>query len=108
VVSRVPGGDEIVISDRSCLVLDGDITLHSLSLDGALEIRAVPGASVAVRSCAITNRGYAYEPCEPGSEPKGVSIRGYVVGDRSAGCVISVEAPGAYELTGDGQLTKLG
>ena len=37
------------ISARSSLVLDGDITLESLSLDGAAVLRAAPGAHVLVR-----------------------------------------------------------
>jgi len=106
-ICRCPGGSTISISPKSSLVLDGDITLHGLSLDGALSIKACHGASVAVRSCAVTNAGWAFTPMEPGSAPKSVSIRGYVLADRSGGLSIEVSEPGEYELSGSGTLTKL-
>ena len=106
-IGRCPGGSAISISPKSSLVLDGDVTLHGLSLDGALLIKACPGASVAVRSCAVTNAGWPFTPIEPGSAPKSVSIRGYVVGDRSGGLSVEVSEPGEYELSGSGILTKL-
>ena len=89
------------------LLLDGDIHLHSLALDGALAIHACAGARVHVRECTVSNRGWALEAVEPGSEPKGVSIRGYRVGDRSTGSVITVETPGEFELRGNGELVRL-
>ena len=66
-----------------------------------------PGASVAVRECTIANAGWAFEPMEPGSAPKAVSIRGYAVGDRSAGVSVEIDEPGQYELSGAGELKKL-
>lgn len=62
---------------------------------------------MAVRSCAVTNAGWAFTPMEPGSAPKSVSIRGYVLADRSGGLSIEVSEPGEYELSGSGTLTKL-
>lgn len=107
VIRRVPGGDKVKVSAASSLLLDGDVTLHSLDLDGALSIRACAGASVAVRECAVSNGGWPFVPLEPGSDPKGVSIRGYAP-DKSGGLSIEVSEPGRYELSGAGVLTKLG
>jgi hypothetical protein len=45
-------------------------------------------------------------PVEPGTEPKGVSIRGYTI-DRSMGYDVVAGEPGEYELSGDGKLCKL-
>ncbi len=104
---RVGGGDAISISARSSLVLDGDIEVHSLDLDGALAIRACRGASVAVRCGAVANAGWPLVGAEPGSEPPDVTIRGYVV-DKSAGLEVVVDEPGEYELVGEGELRKLG
>lgn len=106
-IQRCPGGSAVSVSARSQLVLDGDIVLHSLALDGALAIHACPGASVAVRDCAVSNAGWAFEPVEPGSAPKAVSIRGYAVGNRAAGLRVEISEPGRYELSGSGELRKL-
>ena len=43
-LSRFCGGAAISLTASSGLLLDGDITVHSLSLDGALRISAVRGA----------------------------------------------------------------
>jgi len=107
IFERLPGGRHVRVSDRSSLLLDGDIILHSLELDGALAIHACAGARVHVRECAISNGGWAIEACEPGTEPKGVSIRGYRVGDRSMGRVVTVDTPGEFELRANGELVKL-
>jgi len=106
-MTRCLGGGAVRISPKSSLVLDGDITLHSLSLDGALSIKACRGARVAVRCEEVANAGWAFEPVEPGSAPKAVTIRGYVVGDKSGGLFVEVGEPGDYELSGSGTLTKL-
>jgi len=107
---RTPGGDQVKVSSRSSLVLDGDVILHSLSLDGALSVRAVPGATVHVRDCSINNGGWPFTPVKPddadGIRDKGVTIRGYRV-DRSAGLEVRAEEPGEYELSGAGVLRKL-
>jgi len=94
------------VSARSTLLLDGDIRLHSLMLDGVLAIRAVPGATVHVRDCTIVNEGWPFVPVEPGTAPKGVSIRGYTV-DRGAVAELHASEPGEYELSGAGELRRL-
>ena len=103
---RMPGGAAVHLTARSSLMLDGDVRLHSLRLDGALAIRAVPGATVHVRDCTVANDGWPFVPVEPGTEPKGVSIRGYTI-DRSMGSDVVAGEPGEYELSGDGKLCKL-
>jgi len=100
------GGDAVRVSARSTLLLDGDIRLHSLMLDGVLAIRAVPGATVHVRDCTIVNEGWPFVPVEPGTAPKGVSIRGYTV-DRGAVAELHASEPGEYELSGAGELRRL-
>jgi len=106
VMRRTPGADSVKVSARSTLLLDGDVVLHSLDLDGALSVRAVPGATVHVRGCTVVNAGWPFVPVEPGSAPKGVSIRGYTV-DRSAVAEVYAPEPGEYELSGAGELRKL-
>jgi len=58
-LSRLKGGAAIRISAASSLLLDGDITIESLELDGALRIVALPGARVAVRKLRVRNKGCA-------------------------------------------------
>jgi len=106
VVSHLPGRDAITVTARSTLLLDGEVFLHSMHLDGALVIHAVPGATIHVRDCTIINDGWPLVAVEPDSEPVSVNIRGYAV-DRSAGLEIAVRDPGEYELVGSGELRRL-
>jgi len=107
IVTRCSGGERISVSATSSLLLDGDIWLESLALDGALAITACPGARVVVRECEISNPGWAWTEVAPGTDPLAVSIRGFEVGDRSAGCVIEITQPGEYVLSGHGELSVL-
>jgi len=107
-LQRVPGGSAISVSSRSSLVLDGCVELHSLALDGALEIRAGPGVRIIVRDCVVKNRGWEMRPLQEGESgvPAGIAIRGYVV-ERHEGVVVREDTPGEYELTQDGVLRRL-
>ena len=110
VMSRVPGGAAVAVSGRSTLVLDGDIVLHSLKLDGALVLRAAPGVSVAVRDCEVRNLGWEFRALGEGEGAKlgeAIAIRGYTVDKREA-VVHEIDEPGQYELSGNPpQLKKL-
>ena len=94
-------------ASQSSLILDGDITLHSLSLDGALSISACAGATVVVRDCSVSNSGWPFVSLEPGTPPKAVSIRGYHVAAREGGLTIEIREPGEYELSGSGELKRI-
>ena len=107
VVRRVAGGRAIAISARSSLLLDGDVELSSLSLDGALSIRACWGARVVVRGCAVTNDGCRWLAVDPAAPPQAVGIRGYGIAERSAGLQLEVTEPGEYEVSGNGVLRRL-
>ena len=53
--SKVNGGS---VSARSTLVIEGrDVVLDNLVLDGALVVKAVPGARVTLKNLTITNSG---------------------------------------------------
>jgi len=104
---RIPGGEAVKVSSASSLVLDGDIILHSLTLDGALSVRAAPGATVHVRECVVSNSGWPLVSVDPEDAPKGVSIRGYAVDRPAGGVEVVAEEPGEYELSGAGELRKL-
>ena len=107
VMTRVPGGAAVSVSGTSTLVLDGKVTLHSLQLDGALVVRAGPGVSVEVKDCKIANAGWAWRPLAEGEgQPEAIAIRGYTV-DKKEAVVHEITEPGAYEISGAGELKKL-
>lgn len=112
VMRRVPGGSQVTVSSRSTLVLDGDVTLHSLELDGALVVKAGPGVRIAVKGCKVANAGWewrALTPEETKAAPEAIAIRGYTLQKTEGSALeVSVTEPGDYELTGSGELTKLG
>ena len=80
-----PTPDQVSISQRSFLVVKGggDVTIHSLQLDGALEIRVAEGVHAEIRGLAVTNAGWDLAPLddsadEAGSQvPDSLRIRGY-------------------------------
>jgi len=55
---RVTG--KVRISDRSTLVLEGDVTLKNLDLDGTLVVRARPGASLTIDGAVVVNKGWQF------------------------------------------------
>eukprot|EP00448_Togula_jolla_P020703 CAMPEP_0170583456 /NCGR_PEP_ID=MMETSP0224-20130122/8145_1 /TAXON_ID=285029 /ORGANISM="Togula jolla, Strain CCCM 725" /LENGTH=580 /DNA_ID=CAMNT_0010906785 /DNA_START=77 /DNA_END=1820 /DNA_ORIENTATION=- len=78
VTSRLAnGGSKIWISQRSTLVLDGDILLESLHLDGALRIVAKPGARVRVVKLSVKNEGWEMIPTGEDEEDQVARIRGF-------------------------------
>lgn len=87
--------DQVKISDRSSLVLDGDIFIESLDLDGDLRITAAPGAKVIVRKLTVKNEGIEF--IEVDSDDTSVDeiyrIRGFVKKEHE-GLVINQSEPG--------------
>jgi len=57
VKKKCTGGKKIQISKRSTLILEGDITLKKLELDGALHLKAAPGAKVVIDGLVVKNNG---------------------------------------------------
>merc|ERR1719203_1153127 len=71
---RVKG--KVIISARSALVLEGDVVLNGLELDGALEI----SGTGEVKDRAVTNAGQVLEAIpesELATAPPSLQIRGY-------------------------------
>jgi len=62
VKDRLLPGARVKISQRSTLVLDGDVTIKDLTLDGALVITASPGSRVHIAKLAVVNAGWELEP----------------------------------------------
>merc|ERR1719382_600552 len=62
VCQRLSSAAHVRITQRSALVLDGDITLGALVLDGALLVVARPGVRVHIKRLAVHNEGWQLEP----------------------------------------------
>lgn len=78
--ARFPSPASVKISRRSTLIVDGaDVTIESLELDGALVIRAAPGAKVVIRGLAVTNAGHDFVPLgdDFASSPEILQIRAF-------------------------------
>jgi len=72
--------DAIVkISQRSSLILDGDIFLEDLRLDGSLSISAAPGCRVVVRRLALVTDAWELSPLPEGEGDEISRIRGFTV-----------------------------
>ena len=83
-LSRFCGGAAISLTASSGLLLDGDITVQSLSLDGALRISAVRGARVTVRALRVRNAGWRVRELSPEeaadeATPEVLRLRGYAL-----------------------------
>ena len=108
-VTRLPGKEKIVVSARSSLLLDGDIVMETLYLDGALAIRAAKGATVVVRRLHVQNAGYVRKELSPEQlascdTPEVLRLRGYqyvpdtvsAASDTAAVRELYFDTPGAY------------
>ncbi|CAK9030141.1 UDP-sugar pyrophosphorylase (UDP-galactose/glucose pyrophosphorylase) (UGGPase) [Durusdinium trenchii] len=92
---RFPSPDKVSISERSSLVLDGDIVVESLDLDGDLRITAAPGAKVVVKNLTVKNQGVEWVPVDfdDQSVDEAMRIRGYVKKENES-LVINQSDPG--------------
>lgn len=70
---------DVRISARSTLVLDADdVEIDGLDLDGALIVRAVPGARVVIRRLTVRNEGWIPRETSDAAElPPEIAIRGF-------------------------------
>ncbi len=73
---RFPYPSKINITARSCLVIEGDVTIKSLNLDGALTIKCEEGAIGEIPELIVKNYGWVRVPDES-SSLEYIAIRGY-------------------------------
>ncbi|GBG63393.1 hypothetical protein CBR_g38016 [Chara braunii] len=104
VKEKVPEGGRVSISQRSTLVIDGpDVILEDLHLDGALIIKAVPGAKIRVSGLTVKNSGWDLDPLRCGSGesadcesvPEVLRMRGFQTSKKDHQEVV-VERPGEH------------
>ena len=82
--ARFPTPKDVSISSRSTLVIEGDVVVHSLHLDGALKLTAAPGSRLHVRMSAdaqITNQGHSLAaiPADAQGYSEADTMRGYLI-----------------------------
>lgn len=95
-----PGGSAVKISNTSTLIIDArSIVVKSLTLDGALVIRAAPGAIVTVDGLTVKNKGWSFKALSASDkvDPK-IAIRGYDV-QKTEVTLVEFKAAGTYTLS---------
>lgn len=75
--SKFPSASKVKISARSSLIVEGNIVIESLELDGALVIKCEEGASGVVRDVVVKNKGWQKDVNISDSDPEYIRIRGY-------------------------------
>lgn len=96
---RLKGGR---ISGRSALVIEGaEVEVEDLDLDGALVIRAAPGARVIVRRLVVRNAGWSFVPLAAGADaPPELRMRAYRL-EKTETRVLEFGEPGEH-VVGEG------
>lgn len=96
--SRFSSPPHVRISRRSTLVVEGDVTIRSLELDGALRVSACAGASVEITNLRVQNAGYAYTAVELTERTDPIdAMRGYTFAELGLR-ELSFDAPGHYTV----------
>jgi len=94
--------DKVSVTEKSTLYLDGrDIEVKALELDGALVVKAVPGAHVVIDGLKVSNEGWPLEPIDVSdlSIPESLRIRGYKIVKAADGTSeYTFSEPGEYTL----------
>ena len=98
-VSKISGGQKVVIEEGSTLVVDGsDVQLRSLKLDGSLVIEAVEGATVLVEDAVVQNAGHKLVATADDAD-EALAIRGFDIVN-GGGAIVKATQPGVYTVTG--------
>jgi UDP-sugar pyrophosphorylase len=100
-----PSPNKVQSSARSTLIVDGDVVIRSLRLDGALKVEAKEGTGLLVRagggvSSVIRNKGYTYKEFngkELADSKEVIKMRGYEISkveERFVSCPVPVRSKG--------------
>jgi len=87
--------ENVKISDRSSLLLDGDIVVENLDLDGDLRIIAALGAKIVIKNLSVKNNGVEFINVDEDDESVDLvyRIRGYVKKEHES-LIINQSEPG--------------
>lgn len=103
--ARFPHPEQVKITARSTLLLEGDVTVHRLCLDGALQVQAAAGSTVCVHLPSdtwLTNTGHVLQilsPDELTAADEVVRMRGYQLSCREMKSCLSSQQ-GAWVFNG--------
>jgi len=100
---RFPEPKAVSISSRSTLVLNGDITIKRLELDGALIVTANPGASVVIDEGKVKNEGYEFQMLDDlkdTSIDEKFRIRGYTLSKKAAADYTCMDKDSQWTISG--------
>mmetsp|Transcript_16645 Transcript_16645/g.54200 ORF Transcript_16645/g.54200 Transcript_16645/m.54200 type:complete len:614 (+) Transcript_16645:70-1911(+) len=97
--SKFPAPKFVKISKTSSLVLNGDITVRSLILDGGLVINATHNAKVILTECVVDQGGSHARVPAPDDAPEAIKIRGYDTVQADGLQVIDIKGPGTFTIT---------
>ena len=61
--THFPNPEAVKISPRSTLVLNGNVVIESLELDGCLVVNAAAGATATLRGLKVKNAGETFVEC---------------------------------------------
>jgi len=88
---------EVQVTADSTLILNGDIDIYNLKLDGALLVEACPGAKVTIKNLTVKNKGIYFMAIDPDDEkvPEKYRIRGYIPKRRDV-LELKFPVPGQY------------
>lgn len=75
--SRFSDPSKVTISGRSSLVIEGNVIIESLTLDGALTIECEDGATGVISDLSVKNKGWEKVEDISDSNPEYIRIRGY-------------------------------
>ena len=101
-------GDNTV-SDKSTLVVDGNVTFENLTLNGTLIVKAGPGVTINVKDLTVGNAGWSFKNLTPeemdaksGTPIYLRQLRGYKL-DKNGQYEIVINEPGTHtiSMTGD-------
>jgi len=90
--SRFPTPEKVKISEQSVLVVEGNVIIESLELDGDLRLHAAPGATLVIRNLTCLNQGTVFTPVSE-TDPEYLQIRGYTKTELES-LVINAPNPG--------------
>jgi UDP-sugar pyrophosphorylase len=97
--ARLPLAEQIKITSRSTLLLQGDVSgvsIEQLDLDGTLVLRACEGAKVTLKRCNVSNAGWSFKSLWGGvGSDEALAIRGYSL-SQNAQRELVFDKPGEY------------
>lgn len=97
--AHFPGGAAVHIGPEATLVLDGDIVVQRLQVDGALVIHAAPGVHVTVDGLtANAGRWTLQEVTDDKAVDQKYAVRGYTL-NKQGGEIYNLTSAGQYTLS---------